>query len=241
MTFLTMIIMGVEGVLRPYSPKEDDGITLLLLCCFFVSAYVISRSRRFLLQLLKDFLLNRERTSIFATSTASDVRYLLLLILQTCILLGICIFNFSVDSFGELPKSVSPHILMSIYIIGCLVYLFLKWIIYSFLGWIFLDGQRASLWLESYSTLLYYLGFTLFPFVLFLIYFDLNLQIASIIGVILFVSTKILMFYKWLKLFCNNLYGGFLLILYFCALEILPFLILYHGLVQLNDCLIIKI
>ena len=55
---------------------------------FFLSAYVLSRSRRFLLQLVKDFLLHRERTSIFATSTAGDMRYLLLLILQTCILSG---------------------------------------------------------------------------------------------------------------------------------------------------------
>ena len=71
---------GAEGVPIPYSPRMDDGITIVLLCCFFLSAYVLSRSRRFLLQLVKDFLLHRERTSIFATSTAGDMRYLLLLI-----------------------------------------------------------------------------------------------------------------------------------------------------------------
>ena len=60
---------GAEGVPIPYSPRMDDGITIVLLCCFFLSAYVLSRSRRFLLQLVKDFLLHRERTSIFATST----------------------------------------------------------------------------------------------------------------------------------------------------------------------------
>lgn len=88
---------GAEGVPIPYSPRMDDGITIVLLCCFFLSAYVFSRSRRFLLQLVKDFLLHRERTSIFATSTAGDMRYLLLLILQTCILSGVCIFNYCND------------------------------------------------------------------------------------------------------------------------------------------------
>mgnify|MGYP002668453350 CR=1 FL=1 len=78
---------GAQGIPIPYSPRMDDGITVILLCCFFLSAYVLSRSRRFLLQLVKDFLLHRERTSIFATSTAGDMRYLLLLILQTCICL----------------------------------------------------------------------------------------------------------------------------------------------------------
>ena len=40
---------GADGVPIPYSPRMDDGITIVLLCCFFLSAYVLSRSRRFLL------------------------------------------------------------------------------------------------------------------------------------------------------------------------------------------------
>ena len=231
---------GAQGIPIPYSPRMDDGITVILLCCFFLSAYVLSRSRRFLLQLVKDFLLHRERTSIFATSTAGDMRYLLLLILQTCILAGVCIFNYCNDVQPELVRHVSPFMLLGIYIGVSFCYLLFKWVLYSVLGWIFFDESVTTLWLESYSTLLYYLGFTLFPFALFIVYFDLSLQLTIIIGLILAFFTKILMLYKWLKLFCNNLHGGFLLILYFCALEIMPCLMLYQGVIQLNDYLIIK-
>ena len=122
---------GAEGVPIPYSPRMDDGITIVLLCCFFLSAYVLSRSRRFLLQLVKDFLLHRERTSIFATSTAGDMRYLLLLILQTCILSGVCIFNYCNDIQPELVHHVPPFVLLGLYIGISLLYLFLKWILYS--------------------------------------------------------------------------------------------------------------
>ena len=229
------------GIPIPYSPRMDDGITILLLCCFFLSSYVLSRSRKFLLQLVKDFLLHRARTNIFATSTATDMRYLLLLILQTCVLAGVAIFNYFSDVQPELVQHVPPFLLLSIYIGVCLLYLFLKWLVYSFLGWIFFDESTTSLWLESYSTLLYYLGFALFPFVLFIVYFDLSLQLTIIIGLVLAFFAKILMFYKWLKLFCDNLYGGLLLILYFCALEIMPCFMLYQGMMQLNDFLIIKI
>ena len=152
---------GAEGVPIPYSPRMDDGITIVLLCCFFLSAYVLSRSRRFLLQLVKDFLLHRERTSIFATSTAGDMRYLLLLILQTCILSGVCIFNYCNDIQPELVHHVPPFALLGLYIGISLLYLFLKWILYSVLGWIFFDESTTTLWLESYSTLLYYLGLSL--------------------------------------------------------------------------------
>jgi len=233
-------ITGFEGIPIPYSPKLDDGVTLLLLCCFFMSAYVLSRSRKFLGQLAKDFLLNRERTSIFAATTATDMRYMLLLILQTCVLAAVCTFNYFIDVRPELGERIPPYVLLGLYLAVCLVYLFLKWVTYSFLGWIFFDGNRTTLWMEAYSTLLYYLGFALFPFALFLVYFDLSLQSTVIIGLFLVFFTKILMFYKWIKLFCINLYGILLLILYFCALEIIPCFIMYQGVLQLNDYLIIK-
>lgn len=240
MKLLTVWLVGTEGISIPYSPRMDDAVAAILLGCFFLSAYVLSRSRKFLLQLVKDFLLHRERTSIFATSTAADMRYLLLLILQTCVLSGVFFFDYFNDIRPDLVIHIPPFLLLSIYIGICLTYLFVKWLVYSFLGWIFFDGSRVSLWLESYSTLLYYLGLALFPFVLFIVYFDLPLQITVIVGLILLVFTKILMLYKWIKLFCNNLYGYFLLILYFCALEIVPCIMLYVGMVQLNDYLIIK-
>ncbi|MDE6348339.1 MAG: DUF4271 domain-containing protein [Bacteroides sp.] len=232
--------VGTEGIPIPYSPRMDDGITVILLCCFFLSAYVLSRSRKFLLQLVKDFLLHRERTSIFATSTAADMRYLLLLVVQTCILAGVCLFNCFNDLQPTLVHHVWPEYLLALYIGICLLYLCLKWLLYSFLGWIFFDESTTTLWLESYSTLLYYLGFALFPFALFIVYFDLNLQLTIIIGLFLVFLAKMLMLYKWLKLFCNNLYGSSLLILYFCALEIMPCLVLYQGMLHLNDYLIIK-
>ena len=233
-------ITGFKGMPIPYSPKLDDGITILLLCCFFISAYVLSRSRKFLVQLMKDFLLNRERTSIFAATTAADMRYMLLLILQTCVLGAVCTFNYLIDVRPELGERIPPYILLGVYLAIALLYLFWKWVTYSFLGWIFFDGNRTSLWMESYSTLLYYLGFALFPFALFLVYFDLSLLATVIIGLFLMFFTKILMFYKWIKLFCNNLYGVLLLIVYFCALEIMPCFVLYQGVMQLNSYLIIK-
>ena len=39
-------VVGTEGIPIPYSPRMDDGITVVLLCCFFLSAYVLSRSRK---------------------------------------------------------------------------------------------------------------------------------------------------------------------------------------------------
>ena len=231
---------GFEGTPISYSPRTDDAIALTLLACFFLSSIVLARGKKFLSQQVKDFVLHRERTSIFDSSTAADVRYLLVLVLQTCVLSGITFLNYFHDTSPTLMNQVSPLLLLGIYVGFCLAYFLLKWLIYMFLGWTFFDKNKTNIWLESYSALIYYVGFALFPFVLFLVYFDLSLTNLVIIGSIILIFTKILMLYKWIKLFFHQFSGLFLLILYFCALEIVPCLLLYQGMIQMNNILLIK-
>ena len=231
---------GFEGTPISYSPRTDDAIALTLLACFFLSSIALARGKRFLSQQVKDFVLHRERTSIFDSSTAADVRYLLVLVLQTCVLSGITFLNYFHDTSPTLMNQVSPLLLLGIYVGFCLAYFLLKWLIYMFLGWTFFDKNKTNIWLESYSALIYYVGFALFPFVLFLVYFDLSLTNLVIIGAIILIFTKILMFYKWIKLFFHQFGDLFLLILYFCALEIVPCLLLYQGMIQMNNILLIK-
>ena len=231
---------GFEGTPISYSPRTDDAIALTLLVCFFLSSIALARGKKFLSQQVKDFVLHRERTSIFDSSTAADVRYLLVLVLQTCVLSGITFLNYFHDTCSALMDHVSSLLLLGIYVGFCLAYFLLKWLLYMFLGWTFFDKNKTNIWLESYSALIYYVGFALFPFVLFLVYFDLSLTNLVIIGSIILIFTKILMFYKWIKLFFHQFGDLFLLILYFCALEIVPCLLLYQGMVQINDVLLIK-
>ena len=231
---------GFEGTPISYSPRTDDAIALTLLVCFFLSSIALARGKKFLSQQVKDFVLHRERTSIFDSSTAADVRYLLVLVLQTCVLSGITFLNYFHDTCPALMDHVSSLLLLGIYVGFCLAYFLLQWLLYMFLGWTFFDKNKTNIWLESYSALIYYVGFALFPFVLFLVYFDLSLTNLVIIGSIILIFTKILMFYKWIKLFFHQFSGLFLLILYFCALEIVPCLLLYQGMIQMNNILLIK-
>ena len=231
---------GFEGTPISYSPRTDDAIALTLLACFFLSSIALARGKKFLSQQVKDFVLHRERTSIFDGSTAADVRYLLVLVLQTCVLSGITFLNYFHDTCPALMDHVSSLLLLGIYVGFCLAYFLLKWLLYMFLGWTFFDKNKTNIWLGSYSALIYYVGFALFPFVLFLVYFDLSLTNLVIIGSIILIFTKILMFYKWIKLFFHQFSGLFLLILYFCALEIVPCLLLYQGMIQMNNILLIK-
>lgn len=141
---------GFEGIPISYSPRTDDVIALTLLACFFLSSIALARGKKFLTQQVKDFVLHRERTSIFDSSTAADVRYLLVLVVQTCVLTGIVFFNYFHDTCPMLMTKVSPLLLLGIYVGFCLAYFLLKWLLYMFLGWVFFDKNKTNIWLESY-------------------------------------------------------------------------------------------
>lgn len=237
---MTMTPAAVLPLPLPYALRADDTVALLLLGCFLLSAYVLSRSRKFLFLLAKDFLLNRERTSIFANSTATDMRYLLLLVLQACVLAALLAWCCLSGARGGLVASVPSALALAGLTGVCLLGLAAKWGVYSLVGWVFFGSGRTSLWLESYSTLLYYAGFVLYPVVLCAVYFGWGWQAAAVAGAIVVILFKMMIFYKWQQLFCNNLHGCLLLILYFCALEIVPCLVLYRGVMQLTHYLIIN-
>ena len=232
---------GIEGLRPSYTPRTDDFIAIILLCCFLLTSIILERGKKNLFQKMKDFISHRERNSIFDTSTASDLRYSMVLAIQTSVLSGIVILNYFLDATPKLFNHLPPHIILSVYIGICILYIIIKWVIYSILGWIFFDRSTRRGLLESYSTLVYFVGFMLFPICLLLIYYDLEFDSLLFLGLSLIVFIKILMLYKWVMYFLKHFHGLFLLILYFCALEILPCLLLYQGLFQMNSLLLIKL
>lgn len=231
---------GMNGEAIPYQLRSDWMVTSVLFLCFILASYVLAHGKKHLEQQLKNFSLSKERASLFDDPTASDVRYTLVLIFQTCILAGFCIYDYFSDHDLILFRIVPHYLLLSIFI-GCIVcFMILKWISYSFVNWIFFNKTRNIIWIKSYFNVIIGAGFLLFPIVLLIVYFDLSPQLAPyFIGFVIIIA-KILLFYKCINNFFNRIYGAFHLILYFCALEILPDLVLWKGIVLANNILVLN-
>jgi hypothetical protein len=232
---------GFDGISMPYRLRMDDGINGLLLFCFILTAYVFAYGRKAIVEQIKNLFSRKEQTDFFGKATASDLRHRIMFRLQTCILMGIFTFGYFNDYNPSAFDQKSIYWVLGIYIGIGIAFYAIKWIIYSFLGWVFFNKNITSAWLESYSTIINMLGLCYFPLVLLMVYYDLPASTILIIGLNLIIFAKILMFYKWLKFFFNNLHGLFFLIVYFCALEILPCFLLVQGLLQTNIILQLKL
>lgn len=73
---------GMRGMELPYQLRSDWMVTCVLFLCFILVSYVLAHGKKHLEQQFKNFALSKERASLFDDTTASDVRYTLVLILQ---------------------------------------------------------------------------------------------------------------------------------------------------------------
>ena len=97
-----------------------------------------------------------------------------------------------------------------------------KYWIYKFVNWVFFHSQKNEQWNRSWRLLTASEGMMLFPAVLLVVYFDLPLPSAFVYTIFIIILTKILIFYKSFTIFFSQSTIHLQIILYFCALELMP-------------------
>lgn len=226
---------GVAGDPLPYRFRSDDFVTSALMISFFLMVWTIARGWHFLMMGMKDFFRDRVRDNLFAERTDTEMSGQIFLIFQTCFLLGILFFDYTQERMTEVFNNVSPYLILGVGVGSCCLYYLLKVLLYACVNNVFFDRERASRWTEAYLLSVFVLGMALLPLVLLVVYFDLSFGNLRVLFILILGMAKILLFYKCFRIFFNCLTGGLHLILYFCALEILPLLVLWRALVYANN------
>lgn len=228
----------MTGEPLPYLLRSDGMITTILFLCLFMAVYTLSHGRKYLTYQLKNIVSNRERGSLFDDATSNDVRYTFLLIFHSCILWGICIYNYFANTTPELFHFFPHYQLLAIFIGSMVIFLFMKYLAYSFVNWIFFNKNQNTSWMTAYYNIAIWSGFLLLPVMLLIVYFDISFQSSLYLVGFVMLFTKITLFVKCFSNFFNNFYGSFHLILYLCTLEILPDILLWKSIVTANKLFI---
>ena len=232
---------GMTGEPLPYLIQSDGRVTTLMFLCILMVSFAFSREKKYLLQQARSLFINRERSSMFDETNIIDVRCFILLILHTCIILGFCLYGYFTEKAPVLFEKI-PHMLLLGGFIGLIpVYLFIKWILYGVVNWTFFQKVKNSAWTTSFFNLFIWLGILLLPLVLLVVYLDISSPTnLYLIGFVVIIA-KISLFWKSFSNFFEKIHGAFHLILYFCALEILPDFVLWKGIELVSNNLILKL
>ncbi|MBO7579348.1 MAG: DUF4271 domain-containing protein [Prevotella sp.] len=229
---------GVAGDPVPYSIQNDDVITGLLLGCFLLMVFSFSRLHHFILQQAKSFFhIQRSENVTVSTETSDEFRFQFFMVALTCLLWALLAFFYTQANVADTFILQSQYQLIAIFF-GCFsVYFLLKGILYPVLNSLFFNRKKNEQWMKSMLYLSAMEGVVLFPIVMLQSYFGISVQSAIIYAAVVLILVKLLTIYKCFVIFFRQNGAILQIILYFCALEIVPMLALAGFLVMIVDYL----
>lgn len=140
---------GVAGDPVPYSVRNDNIITSLLLACFIFAVIAFANARRFIIRQAKDIIyLPHEGTTEFS-ETSNEIRFQLTLVLITSLLIALLFYFYTLRYIGETFVLRSQYTLITIFLGITVGYFLLKVALYSFVNQVFFDSKRNQQWIKA--------------------------------------------------------------------------------------------
>ena len=230
----------MHGEPIPYMLQTDWMVTCLILLSFIAMSWSVKNGKNYLSSHFKSFFVDKKRSSLFDTTSNVGIQYLFILGIVSCVMGGLYIYSYETSTLPHLTTHIPHYFLLFSYIGSIILITLFKLVGYSFINWIFFDKSRNQEWMIAYFDLIIFMSFLLFPIVLSIVYLGMDTEQSQLIILFVLILCKILLFYKCIRNFYIRIYGFFHIILYFCALEILPDLLLINWIDYLNSNLIIK-
>lgn len=228
---------GVAGEPLPYTVRNDNLITSMLLGCFLLMLFVYAHFHRFIARQYRDlFLIPHGMDSVF-TETSGELRIKILLCLQTFLLGAVFVYFLTKEYVGDTFIVSSDYVLIFIFFGLLLGYMLFKMLAYTMVNYVFFDGKRNGQFLRSLLLLVATQGILFYPVVLLLVYFDLPIQTVVYYFLVVLFLGKIVVFYRAYVIFFRQNVFLLQIFLYFCALEIVPVLFLWEALTITADSL----
>ena len=231
---------GHAGDPVPYTLSGDNLITGLLLCCFLLTVVSFQKSKRMIERQLKHFFYaDHSGKTTTITETSSELRFQVFMAFETCLLVGIISFFYAGHYVSD-DFIIEPYQVIGVLTAVTTLYFLAKGLLYGVVNWTLYDSKKNEQWMKAYLFLTAAEGVALFPIVLLMAYFSLSVRTTCVYAIFVVILFKILAFCKYYIIFFRQKSGFLRIILYLCALEIVPMALLFEVLRLAVDYLIIN-
>lgn len=220
---------GIAGDPLPYAVRTDNVFTSALIICFIVAIVSFSGTRNFIQRQLKN-LFFPPKVENDTPQTTSELQFQFFLVTLTAFLLAISTYFYVTNYIAKSFILDNEYYLIGIFVAANMAYVAIKLLLYTGVNLVFFNGKKNQQYISSILFVICLEGVVLYPIVLLQVYFALPIGKALFSIITILIIGKIVSFYKcWTIFFQRN--AIFLQIfLYFCALEIMPMLVLWGGL-----------
>ena len=219
-------VSGEAGDPLPVHAYSDNVLTALLLCFFIFAVIAFSSAREFLMRQAKNFFYpQHEGTTEFA-ETAGEVRFQVFLMLLTSLLIALMFYFYTLQIFGNTFVLDSQYLLIAVFLAVVMGYFLLRSILYIVVNNVFFDSKKNKQWMKAFLFIVTVEGALFFPAVLLYGYLELSVENVVVYVAIVLIFVKLLTIYKCYIIFFRRNVVSLQIILYFCALELIPLLVL---------------
>ena len=219
---------GSVGDPVPYSVRGDDVITSLLLVFFVLAVIAYSNIRGFFSFFSINFFHQPHEGVTSMTETATESRFQVFIVFLTGLMFATLYYFYSLHYNGDSYILSSQYYLILIVWAIFLLYFLVKMGLYTVVNLVFFDGKRNRQWIKSLLFIIALEGLLSVPAVIMGPYFDLSIHKVEIYFAIMLILAKLMTFYKCFIIFFRQNVVGLQIILYLCALEIVPLLALWE-------------
>jgi hypothetical protein len=213
----------------PYSTRNDNIITSILLICIVVTMIAFSITKNVIVRQAKDFF-NVVKANQDLSETSIEIRSQYFFVAQTSLLMALLYFFYTREYIASSFILSDEYLLVAILFGVIFGYFIVKNIVFTFVDYIFFDSKRNRRFLHSHLFIDSCEGILLYPIVALLTFFDISALTVVYYTIIVVVLVKILTFYRCFLIFFRQNAYYLQIILYFCTLEIVPLIALWGGL-----------
>ena len=229
-------IEGYTGIRIWLNQPMDDAVFLLLVTVFTIFAIAFRANLLHFFRMLKDVRNIRERDNILDPQPCThSIFYHNYLLFQAFLLCGIAVFAYTrAEGMIVYRNLMDVLFVVACYLVLFFVYFQIKQAAYMLLALIFIsDQEEYHLWKTDCNAIMGLWGITLYVPVYWMVLANGYLIIPAILFAVLFFMCRLAIVYNGLRIFWKGKFGFIYICLYLCALEILPLMYLYKGMILL--------
>ena len=223
--------VGGEALSFARSPLHDTPSMALLLVGLLAVALCYHSGHKYIENFFHYMFSTRRRENLFEDHTVHETSIQAALVANTCIVEGFIIYFAVQLLWPALASSLQQGIFLHVAAFTgvALVFYAAQWVAYKVLGYTFLDTVASKLWIDGFKASQAFLGLVLLPVLFLLMLYPAHGKLLLWVAASLYLVGRLIFIIKGFRIFYSNLSSIIYFLLYLCAVEIVP-LVLVTGL-----------
>lgn len=217
---------GIEPVEITVSAGRDPAVISVVLVLIVLVLCTFNRFGKMTGEMFRNLFDVRERENVFDEASATDTRTYIFLLLQLFVYESLLLYSFF-SAPGQYSSYLDLNLTLGLLFCLAVGYYIFQLTAYTVVGYVFAGIEATTLWLKGFNASLGLLSMAILIPATASVFYPEYSEIMVLIAAICFIISKLCCIIKGIRIFYHNFFSLLYFILYLCAVEIIPLILVY--------------